>query len=166
MGYLTEKRKQHPSPRDDACTAEAAPGRVGRDGQGEARRANTTIKGGPHLELRVVRFYSAKPGPNLTFRLLRRHGQHFFFLPFFFPILFIYVRSCLSPPSSRNADPGSHSRLFSPLPTTVRALHFYREKSSALSSLVDSRRIVPTHTRRSYLYIYLSQYKWGFAAAG
>ena len=29
-----------------------------------------------------------------------------------------------------------------PLPTTVRALHFYREKISALSSLVDSRRIV------------------------
>ena len=96
-----------------------------------------------------MRFYGAKPGPNLTFRLLRRHGQHFFFLPFFFPILFIYVRSCLSPPSSRNADPGSHSRLFSPLPTTVRALHFYREKSSALSSLVDSRRIVLTHARRS-----------------
>ena len=28
-----------------------------------------------------------------------------------------------------------------PLPTTVRAVHFYREKISALSSLVDSRRI-------------------------
>ena len=27
-----------------------------------------------------------------------------------------------------------------PLPTTVRALHFYRENISALSSLVDSRR--------------------------
>ena len=34
-----------------------------------------------------------------------------------------------------------------PLPTTFRALHFYREKSSAL--LVDSRPIVPTHARRS-----------------
>ena len=35
------------------------------------------------------------------------------------------------------------SRLFFPLPTNnVRALHFYREKISALSSLVDSRRIV------------------------
>ena len=30
-----------------------------------------------------------------------------------------------------------------PLPTTVRALHFHREKISALSILVDSRRIVP-----------------------
>ena len=29
-----------------------------------------------------------------------------------------------------------------PLLTTVRALHFYREKISAISSLVDSRRIV------------------------
>ena len=36
-----------------------------------------------------------------------------------------------------------------PLPTTVRALHFYLEKISALSSLVDSRRIVLTHARRS-----------------
>ena len=35
------------------------------------------------------------------------------------------------------------------LPTTVRALHFYREKISALSSLVNSRRIVPSHARRS-----------------
>ena len=37
-----------------------------------------------------------------------------------------------------------------PLPTTVRALQFfYREKISALSSLVASRRIVLTHARRS-----------------
>ena len=50
-----------------------------------------------------------------------------------------------NPINSRNPDPGPHSRLFSPLPATVRALHFYREKISALSSLVDSRRIVPTH---------------------
>ena len=33
-----------------------------------------------------------------------------------------------------------------PIATTVRALHFYREKISALSSLVDSHRIVLTHT--------------------
>ena len=55
----------------------------------------------------------------------------------------------LSPAPSRNSDPGSHSRLFSPLPTTMRAFHFSREKTSALSSLVDSRRITPTHARRS-----------------
>ena len=35
-----------------------------------------------------------------------------------------------------------------PLHATVRALHFYREKMSALPSLVDSRRIVLTHARR------------------
>ena len=44
---------------------------------------------------------------------------------------------------------------FPPLPTTVRALHFYREKISALSSLVDSRRIVLTHARRSQQLILL-----------
>ena len=49
---LTTKRTQHPSPGDDAGTAEAASGRVRRDEQGEARRANTTPNGGPHLELR------------------------------------------------------------------------------------------------------------------
>ena len=49
------KRKEHPSAGDDASTAEAAPGRVGRDEQGEARRANTTSSGGPHLELRCLR---------------------------------------------------------------------------------------------------------------
>ena len=32
-----------------------------------------------------------------------------------------------------------------PLPTTVRALHFCRENIPAISSLVDSRRIVLTH---------------------
>ena len=34
-----------------------------------------------------------------------------------------------------------------PLPTTVGALHSYRENISALSSLVDSRRIVLTYAR-------------------
>ena len=37
---------------------------------------------------------------------------------------------------------------FSPLTATVRALNFYR-KISALSSLVDSRRIASTHAKRS-----------------
>ena len=48
---LTKKRKQHPSPGDDASTADVAPGRVGRGEQDEARRANETPNGGPHLEL-------------------------------------------------------------------------------------------------------------------
>ena len=55
----------------------------------------------------------------------------------------------LSPSPSRNSDPGTHSRLLSPLSTTVRALHFHRENTSALSSLVYSRRIAATHARRS-----------------
>ena len=42
-----------------------------------------------------------------------------------------------------------------PLPTTVRALHFYREKISAFASLVDSRRIVLTHARPSQQLILL-----------
>ena len=50
-----KKRKQQPSPGDDASTAEAAPGRVGRDEQGKAHRANTTPNGGPHLELGGLR---------------------------------------------------------------------------------------------------------------
>ena len=36
-----------------------------------------------------------------------------------------------------------------PVHATVRALHFFREKILAPSSLVDSRRIVLTHARRS-----------------
>ena len=48
-----------------------------------------------------------------------------------------------------------------PLPTTVRALHFYRERISALSSLVDSsRRTVLTHGRRSQQLVYLFFF-WG-----
>ena len=70
---LTKKRKQHPSQGDDESTAGVAPGRVGRDEHGEARRANRTPNGGPHLELERSRL---KPGLNLTSRLLRRHDQH------------------------------------------------------------------------------------------
>ena len=51
---------------------------------------------------------------------------------FFFPIPFIIFALLFSLPPSRNSDPGSHSRLFSPLPTTVPALRFLREKISAL----------------------------------
>ena len=61
--------------------------------------------------------------------------------------LIVFALLVLLPPSSSNLYPGSHtnSRLFSLLLTTVHALHFYRETDSALSSLLDSRRIVPTH---------------------
>ena len=52
----TKKRKEYPPQADDASTAEAAPGRFGRDEQGEAHRANTTPNGEPHLELGRLRF--------------------------------------------------------------------------------------------------------------
>ena len=74
----------------------------------------------------------------------------FLFFSFsFFSIPFIIFTILFSLPPSRNSDPGSHSRLFFSLPTTVRALHFYRENISAPSSLVDLRRTVLTHARRS-----------------
>ena len=57
----------------------------------------------------------------------------FFIFALLFPILVV------------TPDQGSNSRLFFPLPTTVRALHFYREKTAITSSLVGSRRIVTTH---------------------
>ena len=40
-----KKRKKHPAPGGEASTAEAAPGRVGRGEQFEARRANSTPNG-------------------------------------------------------------------------------------------------------------------------
>ena len=77
-----------------------------------------------------------------------------------FSIPFICLRPSFLPPirptryvDSRNSDPGSRSRLFSPLPAMVRALQFYREKISGLSCLIDSRRIVPTHATRSKQFI-------------
>ena len=77
-----------------------------------------------------------------------------FFLSFFFflfSIPFIIFALLFSLPliNSRNSDPGSHGKLFSPLLTMVLALHSYPEKISALSSLVDLRRTVLTHARRS-----------------
>ena len=51
---------------------------------------------------------------------------------FFFPSIMFALLFSLPP--GRKSDPGSHSRLPPPLPTTVRALHFYRENSSDLPS--------------------------------
>ena len=79
----------------------------------------------------------------LFFHLIYDLGRFFFLL---FPIPFIISALLfLLYINSRDSDPGSHSRLFFALPATVRALHFYREKDSALPSLVDSHRIAPTH---------------------
>ena len=52
---LIKKQKQHPSAGNNASTAEAAPGGVGRGQQGEARRAETIRNGVPHLELGRLR---------------------------------------------------------------------------------------------------------------
>ena len=79
--------------------------------------------------------------------------HNFFFFFFFFPspLLsspFCYLSPVIIVTQIRNSDPWSYicSSFFSPLPTTVRTLHFCREKTTGLSSLVDSRRIVPTTT--------------------
>ena len=53
--FRPQKRKGHLPQGDDASTPEAAPGRVGRDEQGEANRAKTTPSGRPHLELGRLR---------------------------------------------------------------------------------------------------------------
>ena len=60
---------------------------------------------------------------------------------YFFPSNLLSSPFLLLLPPSRISDPGSHNRLF-PLPTTacVPCIFFY-EKGSALSFLVDSRRI-------------------------
>ena len=49
----------------------------------------------------------------------------FFLFFYFFSIPFIiFAHLLLSLLPTRNSDPGSHSRLFSPLPATVRAFFF------------------------------------------
>ena len=67
-------------------------------------------------------------------------------------ILILALLFSLPSMNSRNSDPGSQSRLFSPLAATVRALHLCREKTSAFSRLVDSRRNEPNHASRRVFY--------------
>ena len=70
--------------------------------------------------------------------------------PFFFPSRLVIF--ALPPARSifiRNSDqPLGHSGHASPLPATVRAFKFYRGKSPAVSSLIDSRQIVRTYPSR------------------
>ena len=94
---LKINQKQYSSQRDHASTVEAAPGRVGRDKQGEARRANTTPNGGPLLELGYLRFIT---WPKSDFSIaettwptyLRR--IHLFIFAFFSTLQNIYVSLC------------------------------------------------------------------------
>ena len=73
----------------------------------------------------------------------------FFAHPIYSPRIFSFSASL----PRRNSDPGPVSRLFSPLPPPHydTRLHLYREKTSGLSSLVDSRRIAPMVPRNSPL---------------
>ena len=76
-----------------------------------------------YVVYRCCRFNTWPLGPSSIF---------FIFHFFFFHAIYYLRPSFFSLPPSRSSDPGSHSRLFFPLPTTVRALQFYREKISAL----------------------------------
>ena len=66
--------------------------------------------------------------------------QRHFFSYFLCPSNTLHFSFSFSLPS-RNSDPGLLSRLFSPLPNYDTRLHFYRDSTPALSSLVDSHRI-------------------------
>ena len=70
-------------------------------------------------------------------------------LPYFFPHLIFYRRPCSLSLLAVAQIRGLVADSSRPPSTTVRALHFYREKISGLSSLADSRRIGLTHARRS-----------------
>ena len=83
---------------------------------------------------------------NVTDTQKPKHGELIVFY-FGFPVPFIIFVFALqfSLPPSRNSDPGSHSRLFSPFPTTVCAFFFYREKTSApLPSSTRVKLCLPT----------------------
>ena len=89
------------------------------------------------LTQHIVRRIQALPSQDQSYR--------FFFFPFH-PIC--HLRPSFSLLPCRNSDPGQIAGASPPLPPTVRALHFYPAKISALSSLVGSLRIVLTHARR------------------
>ena len=102
------------------------------------------------------RTHASNPGTSFLF------FSFFFLLFFFIPFILsspLYPLSLLVVTQIRGHIAGSSPLL----PATVRDLHFYREKISALSSLVDSRRIVLTHARRSQqlilIYIFANKFK-------
>ena len=70
-------------------------------------------------------------------RHLSRDFFYFFPHPNFYPRITLALPPSLPPCSS--SDPGSHSGPLLPPPHYGTCLHFYREKNSAFSSLVDSR---------------------------
>ena len=82
--------------------------------------------------------------------------QHYYILPsslFFFRLVFsipfIVFALLFSLPPSRNSDPGSHNRLFSPHTHYGPCLAFLSREDFSSFSLVDSRGIALAHARRS-----------------
>ena len=59
----------------------------------------------------------------------------FIYIYLFFSIPFVVFALLFSLPPSRNSELGSQSRLFSFPPTTVRALHFLSDETSAVLPL-------------------------------
>ena len=90
---MTKKRKQHPAPGDDASTAEATSGRVGREEQDEARRANTTPSGGPHLELGRLRL---KTWSKTDFSIAETTGPTYLYIHTSTHVLFLDVCTLFS----------------------------------------------------------------------
>ena len=81
-----------------------------------------------------------------------------FYFIFFFHSIY-YPRTTLALLPSSTLDPGSHIGPFLPPPHYGTCLHFYREKNSAFSSLVDSRRIAGTVQIHSWeLYANTTEY--------
>ena len=76
--------------------------------------------------------------------LFLRHP--FYYLPTF---IFLVLFPSLDVTQSRGHQAGSAPAL----PYNGTRFHFYREKTPALSPLVDSHRIAPTHTARQYTYV-------------
>ena len=91
--------------------------------------------------------------PCIPLSMLTQHTRHLVLTYYIFfsfspaiPFIFSTLRFPLTP--SRNSDPGSHSRLFSPLSTACRAFHFHtyiaRRRQPFLASSTRVELRVPT----------------------
>lgn len=79
-----------------------------------------------------------------------RTTHHLFIIFLLYPTH--HLRPSFSLPPNRNSDhPGSNTEQGSPppSPSPLLLLHFYRENTSALSSVDDSRQSLPTHATNS-----------------
>ena len=102
-----------------------------------------SVESSRYLENRAGKSWRAKKCARCFYIYIYIYIYCFFFVPF---IIFAHLLLSLLP--TRNSDPASHSRLFSPLPATVRAFIFIARRFQPFSSLVDSHRSVPTHPAR------------------